>query len=185
MLQIAPLWKQSLQIFSGKIARPATLQKLGSNKVLFAKGIETSLINRRTAVILAMTENTAAVGNVVENGVASETNQQQNNNNNNNNGTNLNGYKKPPKEIIDIVDIPPQPLLSFSPDRKKVLQVSKPSPLPPIFELARPELKLAGLRVDADQFSRSRMSHYTELLIVSFSENTMLPHTGHGVVGVC
>lgn len=33
------------------------------------------------------------------------------------------GYKMPPKEISDIVDAPPEPLLSFSPDRTLVLQV--------------------------------------------------------------
>lgn len=33
------------------------------------------------------------------------------------------GYRMPPKEIADIVDAPPEPLLSFSPDRKTVLQV--------------------------------------------------------------
>jgi hypothetical protein len=31
-----------------------------------------------------------------------------------------NGYKLPPKEILDIVDMPSQPALSFSPDRKMV-----------------------------------------------------------------
>jgi hypothetical protein len=30
------------------------------------------------------------------------------------------GYKEPPKEILDIVDAPPQPGLTFSPDRTKV-----------------------------------------------------------------
>ena len=59
-------------------------------------------------------------------------------------GRQATGYLKPPQEIIDLVDIPPEPNLSFSPDRTKVLQLYKPSPLPPISELARPELKLAG-----------------------------------------
>ena len=59
-------------------------------------------------------------------------------------GRQATGYMKPPQEIIDLVDIPPEPNLSFSPDRTKVLQLYKPSPLPPISELARPELKLAG-----------------------------------------
>ena len=54
------------------------------------------------------------------------------------------GYRLPPKEIADIVDAPPEPLLSFSPDRKTVLQLSRPPSNPPISELARPELKLAG-----------------------------------------
>ena len=59
-------------------------------------------------------------------------------------GRQATGYMKPPQEIIDLVDIPPEPNLSFSPDRTKVLQLYKPSPLPPISEIARPELKLAG-----------------------------------------
>lgn len=76
------------------------------------------------------------------------------------------GYRLPPPEIVEIIDQPPEPSLSFSPDRKKVwrtvrqtcwhgfiatanmcvqvLQLYRPPPLPPITELARPELKLAG-----------------------------------------
>ena len=50
----------------------------------------------------------------------------------------------PPKEILEIVDAPPQPSLSFSPDRKLILQLSRPPALPPIAEIARPELKLGG-----------------------------------------
>ena len=30
------------------------------------------------------------------------------------------GYRLPPSEIVEIVDQPPEPSLSFSPDRKKV-----------------------------------------------------------------
>lgn len=50
----------------------------------------------------------------------------------------------PPQEIIDLVDVPLEPNLSFSPDRSQVLQLYRPPPLPPISEIARPELKLAG-----------------------------------------
>lgn len=35
------------------------------------------------------------------------------------------GYRLPPKEIADIVDAPPEPLLSFSPDRTLVLQARR------------------------------------------------------------
>lgn len=55
------------------------------------------------------------------------------------------GYKQPPKEILDIVDAPPQPALTFSPDRSQILQLARPPSLPPIFEISRPELKLAGV----------------------------------------
>ena len=42
------------------------------------------------------------------------------------------------------MDRPPEPSLSFSPDRRKILQMLRPPPMPPISELARPEVKLAG-----------------------------------------
>lgn len=56
------------------------------------------------------------------------------------------GYLTPPKELLDVVDRPPEPSLSFSPDRRRVLQIYRPPPMPPISELARPEVKLAGAR---------------------------------------
>ncbi|CAL5225819.1 g8598 [Coccomyxa viridis] len=90
-------------------------------------------------------------------------------------GRQATGYMKPPQEIIDLVDIPPEPNLSFSPDRTKVLQLYKPSPLPPISEIARPELKLAGLRIDPDMTSGSRMSYYTGLTIVDMTDDLVLP----------
>jgi hypothetical protein len=131
------------------------------------------------------------------------------------------GYRMPPPEIAEIVDYPPEPLLSFSPDRSLVLQLSRPPPLPPISELARPELKLAGahlrvcgidgggglgrrqrgfmlyvlssidhadhlpvsatpcllagLRIDPESYSRSRMSYYTAIAFAPFTDDLMLP----------
>lgn len=108
-----------------------------------------------------------------------------------------NGYKLPPKEILEIVDASPQPGLSYSPDRSRFLQLFRcaawpggckhepggrepvypafsshahahalllPPPvrrpndsLPPLSEMSRPEIKLAGLRLDPEQYSRSKM----------------------------
>lgn len=42
------------------------------------------------------------------------------------------GYRMPPDEIRQIVDMPLEPSLSFSPDRKWVLQLNNAEPLPPI-----------------------------------------------------
>ncbi|KAK9828809.1 hypothetical protein WJX72_002171 [[Myrmecia] bisecta] len=85
------------------------------------------------------------------------------------------GYRLPPKEIAEIVDHPPEPNLSFSPDRKKVLQLDRPPPNPPITELARAELKLAGLRIDAEQWSRSRMGYNTGLALFDMTDDLVLP----------
>ncbi|XP_073139755.1 probable glutamyl endopeptidase, chloroplastic isoform X2 [Henckelia pumila] len=71
-----------------------------------------------------------------------------------------NGYCLPPREIRDIVDAPPLPTLSFSPHRDKLLFLKRRS-LPPLADLAKPEEKLAGIRIDGKSNSRSRMSFYT------------------------
>ena len=85
------------------------------------------------------------------------------------------GYLVPPPEILAVVDAPPQPSLSFSPDRRLMLELHRPPPLPPIAELARDELKLAGLRIDAGITSRSRMGHYTGLSVVQLGEGVVVP----------
>ncbi|KDP28258.1 hypothetical protein JCGZ_14029 [Jatropha curcas] len=69
-------------------------------------------------------------------------------------------YRLPPPEIKDIVDAPPLPALSFSPQRDKILFLKRRA-LPPLAELSRPEEKLAGTRIDGKCNTRSRMSFYT------------------------
>lgn len=66
------------------------------------------------------------------------------------------GYRLPPPEIKDIVDAPPLPALSFSPQRDKILFLKRRA-LPPLEELAKPEEKLAGIRIDGKCNTRSRM----------------------------
>ncbi|KAF8394663.1 hypothetical protein HHK36_020879 [Tetracentron sinense] len=70
------------------------------------------------------------------------------------------GYRVPPPEIKDIVDAPPLPALSFSPKKDKILFLKRRA-LPPLTDLARPEEKLAGIRIDVKCNTRSRMSFYT------------------------
>ncbi|XP_062215840.1 probable glutamyl endopeptidase, chloroplastic isoform X1 [Phragmites australis] len=70
------------------------------------------------------------------------------------------GYCLPPKEIQDIVDAPPLPVLSFSPNKDMILFLKRRA-LPPLSDLARPEEKLAGMRIDGHSNTRSRMSFYT------------------------
>ncbi|GLC33333.1 hypothetical protein PLESTB_000344900 [Pleodorina starrii] len=89
--------------------------------------------------------------------------------------TSPNGYKLPPPEIAAIVDAPAQPSLSYSPDRKTFLQITRPPSLPPIFEMSRPELKLAGLRVDPELYARSKMSYYLGISIVPATEVVPAP----------
>ena len=56
-------------------------------------------------------------------------------------------YRLPPAALQAIVDAPRAPALSLSPKRDLVAMISTPA-LPTIVEVAQPELKLAGLRIN-------------------------------------
>ncbi|MQL78122.1 hypothetical protein Taro_010525 [Colocasia esculenta] len=87
--------------------------------------------------------------------------------------SNGNGYHLPPKDIRDIVDAPPLPALSFSPQRDRILFLKRRA-LPPLSDLARPEEKLAGIRIDGNCNTRSRMSFYTGIVIHSLENDGSL-----------
>ncbi|KAK1319867.1 hypothetical protein QJS10_CPB04g00971 [Acorus calamus] len=86
---------------------------------------------------------------------------------------NLGGYRLPPPEIRDIVDAPPLPALSFSPLRDKILFLKRRA-LPPLAELAKPEEKLAGIRINGGCNTRSRMSFYTGISIHNLTDDGTL-----------
>ncbi len=56
-------------------------------------------------------------------------------------------YKTPPQVIVDILDAPPLPVASISPDRQWLLLLEQRS-MPTIAELAQPILRLAGNRIN-------------------------------------
>ena len=56
-------------------------------------------------------------------------------------------YKTPPQVIVDILDAPPLPVASVSPDRQWLLLLEQRS-MPTIAELAAPMLRLAGNRIN-------------------------------------
>jgi len=53
-------------------------------------------------------------------------------------------YRTPPQVVIDILDAPPAPAVSVSPDRQWLLLLEQRS-MPTIAELARPMRRLAGI----------------------------------------
>lgn len=57
------------------------------------------------------------------------------------------GYKKPPKEVLDVLDAPVTPVAIISPSRDAML-LSTGLRYPPIADLAEPMLRLAGLRIN-------------------------------------
>ena len=72
------------------------------------------------------------------------------------------GYRQPPEPIRSILDAPPTPLVTLSPDRRWMLLLERPG-LPSIAELSAPELGLAGLRIDPRSNGPSRGTSFTAL----------------------
>lgn len=76
------------------------------------------------------------------------------------------GYRLPSAALQAIVDAPRAPSLSLSPRRDLAAMLQTPS-LPSIAQVAQPELKLAGLRINPKTFSDSRFSFGNKLSLVS------------------
>jgi dipeptidyl aminopeptidase/acylaminoacyl peptidase len=77
-------------------------------------------------------------------------------------------YKLPPPEVVKILDATRRPIVVVSPTRDALLLVDLES-YPPIRQLARPILKLAGERIDPGLGAMQRTSRYTGIEIVSLS----------------
>ena len=67
------------------------------------------------------------------------------------------GYQLPPAPLQAIVEQLRAPTVNLSPRRNLALMVTTPT-LPSITEVAQPELKLAGLRINPRTYSQSRFS---------------------------
>lgn len=71
-------------------------------------------------------------------------------------------YQRPVEVIAAIVEAASSPAVSFSPDRSMLAFLER-AELPSIEEVSRPELRIAGLRIDPNNFGPSRSSYYTGL----------------------
>ncbi len=75
-------------------------------------------------------------------------------------------YKLPPKDVIDIVDAPPPPRASMSPNGELMLLFEYEA-MPSIAYMAQPLLRLAGTRITPNYNSRQQTFFYTSLTIKS------------------
>jgi len=78
-------------------------------------------------------------------------------------------YKKPPKEIMDVLNAPVTPSTSISPARDKVALL-EPLRYPPIAELAEPMLRIAGLRINPDATSQHRQPYFVKMTLKNISD---------------
>lgn len=72
------------------------------------------------------------------------------------------GYQRPPEEIAKLVEAPLTPAVTLSPD-KSLMALLDRSDYPSIEELSRPELRIAGLRINPENFGQSRNNFFIGL----------------------
>ncbi|MBK8812358.1 MAG: S9 family peptidase [Acidobacteria bacterium] len=78
-------------------------------------------------------------------------------------------YKKPPKEILDVLNAPAIPSTSVSPAKDRVALL-EPLRYPPIAELAEPMLRIAGLRINPNSNSQHRQPYFVKLTLKSIAD---------------
>ena len=81
------------------------------------------------------------------------------------------GYQKPPKEILDVLDAPVTPLASINRSRTLVLLYT-PELYPPIAELAQPFVRLAGERIQAATNGQHNAPRFDHLVVKSVADGT-------------
>ncbi len=87
------------------------------------------------------------------------------------------GYKKPPKAMEDILMAKPTPGVSID-DKGEWMLFSEFNPYPTIEELARPELRIAGLRINPNNFAPSRQTFINRIYLKNISSDKELQVTG-------
>lgn len=86
-------------------------------------------------------------------------------------------YQRPPEEIAKLVEAPLTPLVQVSPDHTWMMLLER-SDYPSIEELSRPELRIAGLRINPENFGPSRASYYIGLKAKKINDNKEYAITG-------
>ena len=86
-------------------------------------------------------------------------------------------YMEPAKELLDIIDAPTTPSLGLSPTREYVM-FAYPQEMPDIAEMAQPELRLAGIRINPENFGASKPRLVQKITLRKFDAKEEYPVTG-------
>jgi len=78
-------------------------------------------------------------------------------------------YQKPPQAIADLVEAPSTPAVLFTPDKAMMIFLER-SDYPTIEELSRPELRIAGLRINPDNFGQSRNNFFIGIKVKALKD---------------
>ena len=86
-------------------------------------------------------------------------------------------YQVPIQAIIDMIDAPLIPQTVLSPSRDWLMFLERPS-LPSIAELAQPEIRVAGLRINPRNSEQSRRGQTTGIRLVRIADRVEKTVTG-------
>ena len=92
-------------------------------------------------------------------------------------GAQAQGYKTPPKDIMDLVMAQPTPGVSIDEKGEWLLMLEKSS-FPTVEELAQPELRIAGLRINPNNFGPSRSAYTTGFKLKNIKTGKVMPVQG-------
>ena len=81
------------------------------------------------------------------------------------------GYKKPPKEVLDILNAPVTPTASLSSTRDNLLLLTA-NRYPPLADLAQPMLRLAGRRINPASNSPHRAPYSVAMSLKRIADNS-------------
>ena len=87
------------------------------------------------------------------------------------------GYQKPSDVLAAIVDAPATPSITLSPDRTRMIILTR-AERPDIAELAQPELRIAGLRINPTVDGPSRAITFNGVSFTSLDNGTTTRVTG-------
>ncbi len=85
-------------------------------------------------------------------------------------------YRRPPQAILDVLRARPLPVVFVSPARDAIV-LATPLRYPPIAELARPMLRLAGMRIDPQSNGIHHAPSVTSYEIVRIADGRHIPVT--------
>lgn len=86
-------------------------------------------------------------------------------------------YRTPPKEISDLLLAKPTPAVSIDSKADWMLLIERNS-YPSVEEMAMPELRIAGMRINPSNFSASRQSFINNFSLKNIKSGTVYPLTG-------
>ncbi len=79
-------------------------------------------------------------------------------------------YQKPPKEILDLVDVSLPPRVLIDEKKSFMIHLYRDS-YKSIDELSEPEIKLGGLRLNPKSNNRSRINYYNNIMIAKMDQS--------------